>query len=117
MDFTGERFIPEAKGVEPAYASKMYDEHAARSRFAAEVVKGKLAQRFHEFAEEQRRRDDAERLVQQMTQSNSWRATRPLRMLRCAVDARRRRRTAGAMLVVGTQAVQHLTNRRPNGVG
>ena len=41
MKFTGERFIPEANGVEPTFQQKMWQEHLNRYQFAGYFVKGK----------------------------------------------------------------------------
>ncbi|MEM1867725.1 MAG: methyltransferase domain-containing protein [Thermosphaera sp.] len=41
MEFTGERFIPNAKNVEPALQRKMYQEHLARYLFARLFVRDK----------------------------------------------------------------------------
>lgn len=41
MKFTGERFIPGAKDVEPAFQQKMWQEHLNRYQFAGFFVRGK----------------------------------------------------------------------------
>jgi glycosyltransferase involved in cell wall biosynthesis/SAM-dependent methyltransferase len=41
LDFTGERLVPGALNCEPTFGSKMFHEHSARYRFAAQVVAGK----------------------------------------------------------------------------
>jgi len=41
LRFTGERIVPEADNCEPTFAKKMYQEHIARYRFAAQVVRGR----------------------------------------------------------------------------
>ena len=41
LKFTGERIVPEAKNCEPNFAQKMYMEHSARYRFAAQIAAGR----------------------------------------------------------------------------
>jgi glycosyltransferase involved in cell wall biosynthesis/SAM-dependent methyltransferase len=41
LEFTGERLVPGAPNCEPTFDSKMYHEHSARYRFAAQLVAGK----------------------------------------------------------------------------
>jgi glycosyltransferase involved in cell wall biosynthesis/SAM-dependent methyltransferase len=41
LQFTGERLVPGAANCEPTFAAKMYHEHIARYRFAAQVVHGR----------------------------------------------------------------------------
>jgi glycosyltransferase involved in cell wall biosynthesis/SAM-dependent methyltransferase len=41
LQFTGERLVPGAANCEPTFAAKMYHEHLARYRFAAQLVRGR----------------------------------------------------------------------------
>lgn len=41
MEFTGERFIPDAKDVEPTFQRKMYQEHVSRHHVADFFASGK----------------------------------------------------------------------------
>lgn len=41
LKFTGERIVPQADNCEPTFADKMYQEHAARYLFAAQLVAGR----------------------------------------------------------------------------
>ena len=41
LEFTGERLVPGAPNCEPTFDSKMYHEHSARYRFAAQRAAGK----------------------------------------------------------------------------
>lgn len=40
LEFTGERIVPGAENCEPNFAKKMYMEHSARYRFAAQLARG-----------------------------------------------------------------------------